>query len=130
MALKRSYQTKFLESLTEMSGCFGTSTNQRKMLRPKEIEKSNLMVDEAVEVLEETYLNPFSDDLDKNQLYNIVSSKTVSTGIKDSLITINEKGQEMILEYMQRINKDNSIDSIVMPQFVIITLIYNACPNL
>ena len=86
------------------------------------------MVDEAVEVLEETYLNPFSDDLDKNQLYNVVSSKTVSTEIKDSLITINEKGQEMILEYIQRINKDNSIDSIVMPQFVIITLIYNACP--
>ena len=39
MALKRSYQTKFLEGLTEMSGCFGASTNQRKMLRPKEIEK-------------------------------------------------------------------------------------------
>ena len=37
---------------------------KKKMLRPKEIEKSNLIVEEVVEVLEETFLNPFSDDLD------------------------------------------------------------------
>ena len=50
------------------------------MLLPKEIEQSHLMVEEVVKVLEETFLNLFSDDLDKNQLYNI-----------DSLITIEEK---------------------------------------
>ena len=61
------------------------------MLLPKEIEQSHLMVEEVVKVLEETFLNLFSDDLDKNQLYNIVSGKTVSTDIKVSLITIEEK---------------------------------------
>ena len=80
--LNRPYQTKFLEGLTEMSGCSQKKANQRKMLRPKEIEQSNLMVEEVVEVLEESFLNPFSDALDKNQLYNIVSGKTISTEIQ------------------------------------------------
>ena len=89
--LNRPYQTKFFEELTEMSGYSRKSTDQRKMLLPKEIEQSHLMVEEVVKVLEETFLNLFSDDLDKNQLYNIVSGKTVSTDIKVSLITIEEK---------------------------------------
>ena len=89
--LNRPYETKFFEELTEMSGYSRKSTDQRKMLLPKEIEQSHLMVEEVVKVLEETFLNLFSDDLDKNQLYNIVSGKTVSTDIKDSLITIEEK---------------------------------------
>ena len=76
------------------------------MLRPEEIEQSNLMAKEIIKVLEETFLNLFSDDLNKNQLYNIVSSKTAPTEIKSSLITINQKGQEMMLECMQRMNKD------------------------
>ena len=79
--LNRPYQTKFLEGLTEMSGCSQKKANQRKMLRPKEIEQSNLMVEEVVEVLEESFLNPFSDALDKNQLYNIVSTE-ISTEIQ------------------------------------------------
>ena len=106
MTWDRPYQTMFLEGLTEMSGSLWTSTNQRKMLRPEEIEQSNLMAKEIIKVLEETFLNLFSDDLDKTQLYNIVSSKTAPTEIKSSLITINQKGQEMILECMQRMNKD------------------------
>ena len=89
--LNRPYQTKFFEELTEMSGYSRKSTDQRKMLLPKEIEQSHLMVEEVVKVLKETFLNLFSDDFDKNQLYNIVSGKTVSTDIKDSLITIEEK---------------------------------------
>ena len=89
--LNRPYQTKFFEELTEMSAYSRKSTDQRKMLLPKEIEQNHLMVEEVVKVLEETFLNLFSDDLDKNQLYNIVSGKTVSTDIKVSLITIEEK---------------------------------------
>ena len=97
-----------------MSGCSRKSTDQRKMLRPKKIEQSNLIVEEVVKVLEETFLNPFSDDLDKNQLYNIISFKTLSIEIKGSLITIDEQGQEMMLEYIQRMNKDNVTDSWTM----------------
>ena len=47
-----------------MSGCLRTNADQRKMLRSKEIEQSNLIVEEVVKVWEETFLNPFSNDLD------------------------------------------------------------------
>ena len=89
--LNRPYQTKFLEDLTEICGCSRTSTDQRKMLRFKEIKQSTLIVDKVVTVLEETCLNLFSDDLDKNKLCNITSDKTVSIEIKDSSITIDKQ---------------------------------------
>ena len=54
-----------------------------------------------MKILEETFVNLFSDDVDKRQLYNIFSGKTASTEIKVSLITIDEKGQETMLEYIQ-----------------------------
>lgn len=60
-----------------------------------------------MKILEETFVNLFSDDVDKRQLYSIFSGKTASTEIKFSLITIDEKGQETMLEYIQRMNKDN-----------------------
>ena len=72
------------------------------------------MMEEVVKILGVTFLNSFLDNLDKNQLYNIVSGKTVSTEIKDRLITIDEKEPEMMLEYIQRTNKDNVTDSMMM----------------
>ena len=71
-------------------------------------------IEEVVKVLGVTFFNSCFDDLDKKQLYNIVSGKTVSTEIKDSLITIDEKGQEMMLEHIQRMNEDNVTDSMMM----------------
>ena len=55
-----------LEGLAGMNGCLQGISDQKKKkkMRPKEIEKSNLIMEEVVEVLEETFLNPFSDDLD------------------------------------------------------------------
>ena len=91
-----------------------TSADQRKMLQPKEAQQIYLMVEQVVNVLKESSLNPFLNDLDKNQLYNIASGKTVSTEIKSSSITIDKKGQQMMLEYMERINKDNVTDSVMM----------------
>lgn len=84
------------------------------MLQPKEAQQIYLMVEQVVNVLKESSLNPFLNDLDKNQLYNIASGKTVSTEIKSSSITIDKKGQQMMLEYMERINKDNVTDSVMM----------------
>ena len=71
-------------------------------------------IEVVVKVLGVTFYNSFFDDLDKKQLYNIVSGRTVSTEIKDSLITIDEKGQEMMLEHIQRMNEDDVTDSMMM----------------
>ena len=43
--LNRPYQTKFLETLAEMSGASYTTTNQRKFLWTSEIKRSNVMVE-------------------------------------------------------------------------------------
>lgn len=45
------------------------------------------MVEEVVKVVEEIFLNPFSDNLDNNHPCNIVSGKTFSTETKENLIT-------------------------------------------
>ena len=84
------------------------------MIQPKEARQIYLMVEQIVNVLKESFLNPFLNDLDKNQLYNIASGKTLSTEIKSGSITIDKKGQQMMLEYMERINKDNVTDSVMM----------------
>ena len=52
-----------------------------------------LMVEQVVNVLKESFLNPFLNDLDKKQLYNIASGRTVSTEIKSSSITTDKKAQ-------------------------------------
>jgi len=103
--LNRPYQSKFLEGLAEISGCSRSVSDQRKMLRPKEIKRSNLMVEQLAKVVEETFLNPFSKKLDNNQLFNIVSGKPMSAEISESLISVSKKGQEMIREYIQRMKR-------------------------
>ena len=77
-----------------MSCCSQPSTHQRKILCPEEIDQRHFMMEEVVEASKQTFVNPFSDDLGKNQLYNIPSDKTVSTEINDSLVTINERGKK------------------------------------
>ena len=60
--LFRPYQINFLEVLAEISGCSRTSSDKRKMMLPKETESNNLIVEEVVKVLEETFLNSLSND--------------------------------------------------------------------
>ena len=62
--LNRSCQRKFLESLHEISGSSCTTTNNRKLLRPSEINKSIVLEENIMEVLENSFLSPFHDELD------------------------------------------------------------------
>ena len=90
--LNRPYQSKFLEGLAEISGCSRSVSDQRKLLHPKEIKRSNLIVEQVANVLEETFLKPILKELDNNQLFNIVSGKPVSAEITESLISVSNKG--------------------------------------
>ena len=86
--LNRPYQTKFLESLVEMSGSSRTSTNNRKLLSPSEIKKSNVMVENILHVLVNTFLRPFHDELEPAKLYNIVSGQPTGDSIKEILLSL------------------------------------------
>ena len=57
----RSHQTAFLEGSAEIR----MFTDHIKMLCPEEIEQINSIMEQIVEVLEEAFFNPFSQNLDK-----------------------------------------------------------------
>ena len=56
--MNRPYQTKFVESLLELSGVCTTMSNPRKCLRSSEILKSNKMVERIMVVLKTQFINP------------------------------------------------------------------------
>ena len=112
--LNRPYQTKFLESLVEMSGSSHTTTNNRRLLRPSEIEKSNVMVENIMKVLENTFLSPFHDEPDAAKLYNIVSGQPVDDSIKESLLSLEEAGKQLMSEYIERMSIEKHSESTVM----------------
>ena len=69
--MNRPYQTKFAESLMDISGLSTTTSNPRKCLRSSEILKSNTMVEKIMLVLRTQFINPFQPDLDKSELFNL-----------------------------------------------------------
>ena len=111
--LNRLYKTKFLESLVEMSGSFHT-TNNPKLLRPSEIKKSNVIVENIMKVLENTFLSPFHDELDPAKLYNIASGQAIDDSIKESLLSLEKAGKQLMSEYIKRMSTETHSESTVM----------------
>ena len=97
-----------------MSGSSHTTTNYRKLLRPSEIKKSNVMVENIMEVLENTFLSPFHDELDAAKLYNTVSGQSVDDSIKESLLLLEEAGKQLMSEYIERISTETHSESTVI----------------
>ena len=91
-----------------------TTTNNRKLLRPSEIKKSNVMVENIIEVLENTFLSQFHDELDAAMLPNIVSGQTVDDSIKESLLSLGEAGKQLISEYIEIMSTEINSESTVM----------------
>ena len=80
-----------------MSGSSRTTTNNWKLLRPSEINKSIVMEENIMEVLENTFLSPFHDELYAVKVYNIVSGQSHNDSIKDSLLSLEEAGKQLML---------------------------------
>ena len=55
-------------------------------MRPSEIKKSIVMVENIVEVSENTFPSPFHDEVDAAKFYNIISGQPVDDFIKGSLL--------------------------------------------
>ena len=104
--LNRPYQTKFLESLVKMSGSSRTTTNNRKLLCPSEIHKPIVMEENIIKVLENTFLNPFNNELDATKLYNIVSGQLLHDSMKDSLLSREKAGKQLMFEYVERMSTE------------------------
>ena len=61
-----------MEALLDYTG-LGDKDRSKKYLRETEITKSESRVGKMTSILQETFVNPFSSELDKDKLYNIAS---------------------------------------------------------
>ncbi len=77
----------------------------RKCLRPAEIKKSETLVQRVRDVIENTFINPFQQDLLPEKLYNIVSGRPVEEQIKQDLCSISAQKQAQVKEFNNRLVK-------------------------
>ena len=110
MGYNRPYQSAFIESLQEYCNIFKSSSNT-KSLRPSEILKSNKIVCSIMNTIQQQFLNPFSPDLHKDKLYNIVSGSPVKDFICESLITLESNAENVTKDFQQRLKTDSRKDT-------------------
>ena len=96
--LSRPFQAKYVKALFEMIGMAGKDSN-RKTLRQSEISKSEKRITSLKKVLTDTFIDPFSDDLDADKLYNIMSGSPVDEEVSRCLLTIEERGRVLHSEF-------------------------------
>ena len=71
------------------------------------------MVQNRIEVLENTFLSPFHDELDASS-FNIVSGQTVDDSIKENLLSLEEAGKQFGSEQIERMSTETCSESAMM----------------
>ena len=84
------------------------------MHSPSEIKKSNVIVGNRMEVLENTFLSPFRDVLDAAKLCNIISGQPVNNYIKENLLSFEEADKQLMSEYIERMSTETYSESTMM----------------
>ena len=97
-----------------MSESSPTTTNNQRLMRPSEIKKPIVMVENIMEVLENTSLSPFHDELDAAKFYNIISGQPVDDFIKGSLLSLEKAGKQSMSEYIERLNTETYSEKTMM----------------
>ena len=75
----------------------------RKCLSPREISKSESAVKKITEVLRHTLVDPFSDDLEKDKLYNLASGCPIGDDAAECILSCENHGYQMMEEFKTRI---------------------------
>ena len=101
------YQSRYTEALGDICAMSKTTTNPRKTLRPTEITKSNSKVTGVMKSLETQFINPFSPELDKDKLYNLVSGAPTNDSVCKSLISLEIEGKTLKDEFEARLTTDS-----------------------
>lgn len=76
-------------------------------LQPNRIKIYGKQIADFVEILQKN-CNPFDPNLDKENLYNIATSKPVSPEIADFLLNIEENGEDLRNQFINECIKDES----------------------
>jgi len=96
--LNRPQQAKNFNDLIFFAG-LNQKSNIYKPLRDSEIKKSEKIVSDIINVMENEYLNPFSPLLEEDKLYNLSSGCCKEEGV-DELLNIYEAGKVMANEFL------------------------------
>ena len=72
-------------------------TSYKWNAQPSKIKKSNVMVENRMEVLDNTFLSPFHDELDAAS-FNIVTGQPVDDSIKENLLSLEKAGKQFMSE--------------------------------
>ena len=113
--MNRPFQTRFAETLIEISGLSKTTSSSRKCLHPSEILKSAKMVKNILDVLQIQFLNPFHQDIEKSNLYNLVSGRPVDDAICDSLLGLEKDGIGLMESFEERLTSDPTTATFFSP---------------
>ena len=105
--LSRPFQAKFVEALLEMIGK-NEAGSHTKALRKSEIEKSELRIKKMSDILTNTFINPFSLDLEESKLFNIASGCPISDEAATILLNIKKKGEELHQDFQEKISGNHS----------------------
>ena len=103
--MSRPYQAKYVEALLEMTG-LGDTNSQRKCSRPSEISKSEKRVLKLKDILLNTFINPFDQELDSEKLFNIASGCPTSEETANCLLGLGQRGTTLYAEFNSRLEKD------------------------
>ena len=100
------FQVKFVEALLSDAG-LGEKDNKKKCLRKNEIIESEKKISKLKQILGETFINPFADDVDPASLINIASGSPVSSEVEKGLLGISKREIDLFEENTSRFEKNS-----------------------
>ena len=80
----------------------------RKCLQSSEINKYEIYIQRVKDIFTEEFINSFSNEMDKANIYNITSETYTSNNISECLLTIFEGEKIQMVEFKERISENAS----------------------
>ncbi len=74
------------------------------------MEKSEERVKEVMKVMKEAFINPFSEELNKDKLFNLASGKPLSDEISASLLSVEERGMNLLDKFNKGLDASKEED--------------------
>ena len=91
--LIRVGQAEYRSEFWDIAGLTESAQKPQKCLRSSQILTSEAAVEKIINVLEGTFVNPFSDNLEKNELYNLASGCPISDESSECSLTYEVRGK-------------------------------------
>lgn len=105
-ALSHSVRTKIMSFVKAEIG-FSQADDTSYTLKKNRIEKDSKTLNSIVETIKKT-MNPFSENVDKDSLFNLSTGKAASSNVTNFLLYVNSLGQEQKLKFFSDCFEDST----------------------